>query len=95
MKSKSARKPPKISPSEACDRAISRMLPDATESERGYIIYRALQDTGGASKLMCPQFTTCPTCGYLRLEKNPGTIQVWATEKAKRFVKKLDQGASK
>jgi hypothetical protein len=63
MKSKSARKSPKISPSEACDRAISRMLPDATESERGYIIYRALQDTGGASKLMRPQFTTCPTRG--------------------------------
>ena len=89
MKSKSARKSPKISPSEACDRAISRMLPDATESERGYIIYRALQDTGGASKLMCPQFTTCPSCGKERLptEAHNGgrfcrSCREWFPEKA-------------
>ena len=60
---KSARKSPKISPSEACDRAISRMLPDATESERSYVLYRALQEAGGASALMYPQFITCPSCG--------------------------------
>ena len=58
---KSARK---ISPSEeACDRAISRMLPDVTESERSYVFYRALKDAGGASRLMDPAFTTCPSCG--------------------------------
>lgn len=57
----------KISPSEACDRAISRMLPDATESERSYVLYRALKEAGGVNKLMYPQFTTCPHCGKQRL----------------------------
>lgn len=32
-------------------------------------------------------------CGFLRREKAPGVVRVWATKKAARHVKKLDRGA--
>lgn len=55
-------------------------------------IYRELLETKkGADSTLSRAIDCLAACGYLRLEKNPGTIQVWATEKAKRFISKLDE----
>ena len=57
-------------------------------------VYRALLEAKkGADSTLSRAIDYLAACGYLRLDKNPGTIQVWPTEKAKRLVKKLDQGA--
>lgn len=58
-------------------------------------IYRELLESKkGADSTLSRAIDCLAACGYLRLDKNPGTIQVWPTEKAKRFIAKLDQGAS-
>ncbi|MFZ3133101.1 MAG: hypothetical protein WBH08_01390 [Methanothrix sp.] len=55
-------------------------------------IYRdLLQAKKGADSTLSRAIDCLGACGYLRLEKNPGTIQVWATEKAKRLISKLDK----
>ncbi len=54
-------------------------------------VYRdLLQAKKGADSTLSRAIDCLGACGYLRLEKNPGTIQVWATEKAKRLISKLD-----
>ena len=30
-------------------------------------------------------------CGFVRIEKQPGIVQVWATKKAVRHIKKLER----
>jgi hypothetical protein len=58
-------------------------------------IYRELLEAKkGADSTLSRAIDYLAACGYLKLDKNPGTIQVWPTDKAKRFIKKLDQGAS-
>jgi len=58
-------------------------------------IYRELLEARkGADSTLSRAIDCLGACGYLRLDKNPGTIQVWPTEKAKRFIAKIDkQGA--
>jgi DNA-binding MarR family transcriptional regulator len=54
-------------------------------------VYRdLLQAKKGADSTLSRAIDCLGACGYLRLEKNPGTIQVWPTEKAKRLIAKLD-----
>lgn len=57
----------KISESEACERAIDRMLKDVPEEARGYVMLRTVQKAGGMMNAMYPKFTTCPHCGKQRL----------------------------
>ena len=57
----------KISESEACDRAMDRMLSDVPKESRGYIVYRLIKEAGGVNGLMYPEFETCPSCGHNRL----------------------------
>lgn len=55
-------------------------------------VYRdLLQAKKGADSTLSRAIDCLGACGYLRLVKNPGTIQVWATEKAKRLISKLDK----
>lgn len=57
-------------------------------------IYRELLETGKwADITLSRAIDHLAACGYLRLEKNPGTIQVYPTDKAKRFIKRLDKEA--
>ena len=55
----------KISESEACDRAIDRMLKDVLEGDRTKLIFAVVHKAGGVQ--MTPEFTTCPYCGRNRL----------------------------
>ena len=55
-------------------------------------VYRELLEAGkGADSTLSRAIDCLGACGYLRLVKNPGTIQVWPTEKAKRLISKLDK----
>ncbi|GAB6265499.1 MAG: hypothetical protein STSR0001_09440 [Methanothrix sp.] len=55
-------------------------------------IYRELLESKkGADSTLSRAIDCLGACGYLRLEKNPGTIQVWPTEKAKRLIAKIDK----
>jgi len=58
-------KPAKISESEACDRAIDRMLKDVPEADRTKLIFAVVHKAGGVQ--MTPEFRTCPHCGRNRL----------------------------
>jgi hypothetical protein len=55
-------------------------------------IYRPLLQKGRADISLSRAIKCLGACGYLRLDKNPDTVQVWPTEKAKRFIAKLDKG---
>ena len=59
------RRPKKISESEACDRAIDRMLKDVPEADRTKLIFAVVRKAGGVQ--MTPEFRTCPHCGRNRL----------------------------
>ena len=55
-------------------------------------VYRELLESkNGADSTLSRAIDCLAACGYLRLDKNPGTIQVWPTEKAKRFIAKIDK----
>jgi DNA-binding MarR family transcriptional regulator len=55
-------------------------------------IYRdLLRAKKGADSTLSRAIDCLAACGYLRLDKNPGTVQVWATEKAKRLIAKIDK----
>ena len=58
-------KPAKISESEACNRAIDRMLKDVPEADRAKLIFAVVRNAGGVQ--MTPEFRTCPHCGRNRL----------------------------
>ena len=51
----------KISMSEACDRAIDKLLTDVPKEDRGYVAYRLLKGMGGG--LPRKSFVACPICG--------------------------------
>ena len=56
-------------------------------------IYRELLDAKkGVDITLSRALDHIGACGYLRLDKNPDTVLVWPTEKARRFIKKLDKG---
>lgn len=59
-------------------------------------IYRPLLEKG-RSDITLARAVKCLAgdCGYLRLVANPGTIQVYPTTKAKRYISKLDKEAGK
>lgn len=56
-------------------------------------IYRSLLEKGRADITLSRAIDHLGACGYMRLEKNPSTIQVWPTEKTRRFIKRLDREA--
>jgi hypothetical protein len=79
----------KISESEACERAIDRMLKDVPAEARGYVVLRTVQKAGGMMNAMYPKFMTCPHCGKQRLpvEAHNGfricrSCREWFPEKA-------------
>lgn len=51
----------RISESEACNRAIDKLLINVSKEDRGYVIYRLLKGTGGG--LPRKSFIPCPVCG--------------------------------
>ena len=57
----------KISEQEAQERAINKLLADVPEEKRGPIILAVVRKVGGVTKMMYPDFETCPHCGKQRL----------------------------
>jgi len=58
-------------------------------------IYRdLLRAKKGADSTLSRAIDFLGACGYLRLEKNPGTVRTWPTEKAKRLISKIDKAAA-
>ncbi len=43
---------------------------------------------------LCKRIKCLEACNFLRLEKNIGTVRVWATKKAARHVKKIEEAKS-
>ncbi len=54
-------------------------------------VYRELLESGmGADSTLSRAIDRLAECGFLRLNKTPGTIQVWPTAKAKQYLSKQE-----
>lgn len=54
-------------------------------------VYRELLESGmGADSTLSRAIDRLAECGFLRLNKTPGTIQVWPTAKAKQYLLKQE-----